>query len=98
MRRQLASFSSKESMFVMDRRWARCVGFTTRFLRNSDGAFTGPTKRRFQGISEGRPHVRGEESADRDALAVAPERQLAPMIGRIIHLHPHPIRVEANFI
>src|ERR1700750_3164419 len=92
MRRQLVSFSSKESTLVMRGRWALPPRLSTRILRKS--AAPRPAQRGFQDISErGTLHGR-EEGADCQAAAMAPDPELAPVLGRIVHLHPHPIGIE----
>src|ERR1041385_8417434 len=98
MRRQLASFSSKESTLLMGGRWACRRPFATRFLRTSDDGFTGLPQCRFQGLGERRTRIRREECPDSHRSAMAPERQLAPMVRRIIHVHADPIGIEADFI
>src|SRR5690349_18405011 len=98
MRRQLASFSSKESTLLMVPTWALAPSFATRFLRKSGGSFTGQPQRVFQQPRERSALVRCQESTDPQAFAVAPQRQLAPMVGRIGHLDPHPIGIEPDLI
>src|SRR6185295_3873892 len=98
MRRQLASFSSKERMFVMRTTWLCRAAFATRFLRPSKDRFTGLPKRGFQGLGEAGPLARCQKSCDMQGFAVAPQRQLAPMLGRLVHMHPHPIGVDLDHI
>src|SRR5512140_3303116 len=98
MRRQLASFSSKESTLLMTRRWSLAPPFATRFLRMSEGSFARLPQRVFQQPGERSALLRREKGADFQALAVTPQRQLTPMVGRLGHFHPHPIGIEMDFI
>src|SRR4029079_10545134 len=97
MRRQLASFSSKESTLLMGRRWARRRPFATRFLRTSDGVFTGQPQCRFQGLGECGARIGRQKRSDAHGPAMASKRQLAPMVRRIVHMRADPIGVEADF-
>src|ERR1700760_3303724 len=96
MRRQLVSFSSKESTLVMMERWTLAGLLSTRILRKS--AVARPAERRFQDIGEGGPFGRRQEGADFQALAVRPQPELAPMLRWVVHLHPHPIGIEQDLI
>src|SRR5579864_1730474 len=96
MRRQLASFSSNERTLVMAVRWAGRRPFSTRFLRTSDNGFTRQAQCRSQGSCELCPHLRRQECANLDGFSVAAERQLAPMVPRLVHMHPNPVGVEAD--
>src|SRR5471032_1028751 len=93
MRRQLASFSSKEITLLMDATWP----FSPRFLRVLGGDFTGIPERFFQCLREIGPLVRRQELADAQKLAMTPQGELAGMFRRIVHLDPHPIGIEGPF-
>src|SRR5258708_25119191 len=98
MRRQLASFSSKESTLLMTATWARARPFATRFLRSSDGGFTGLPQGMFEEPGEAGALLRRQKRPYFQTLAVAAQCQLAPMVGRIVHIDAHPIGIEEKLV
>src|SRR6185312_8621519 len=51
-------------------------------------------QRIFQPECKTRPLHWREERADAFTLALAPERELAPVLGRVVHFDPHPVGIE----